>query len=727
MSLAHDEEWSRAATPAERELWLAAQLADDAAAFTTAHAFRFDGRLDEEALARAWDDLLVAAPHLSARFVPRGEELMLIGAAEAAPRLSVTAALSEAVASRAADRIRDVVFDVATGPMCRAELIRRSDAAEDTLVIAISHLVADGFAWSILLSGLREAYDARRSGDRSGVRSLRQPAATPVADGSTEWAVRNLASLPHPARRPRPVRQARPRAIVPLPTGIRMSELPSLAVAAAALAVDDGGRPRVVVDVPFLARSGPQLRMPSTAMNVVPIAVDARATDAGVLVAECAAALTEAGRHAAARTEQARRRRVAEGAPPPVADVAVNIIPFEHELVLDGRVGSAATLSSGPGDVSAIAVRATGDGWFQVEVDAEAPDSEAESRSLDLAGRFLDAVEALRGGRLPASTPREVPADPAPDVIDVIAERVRDRPSSPAFLGGEAGTVTYGRLWQEAEWVAARILEHDLAPEGRVGVCASRGARHAAGILGVLIAGAAFVPLPSDPEDAVSRRRIADAVGLDLVVADEAAAGADLAGIPRLVIGGGGPAVAVVDAPEPHPEQLAYVIATSGSTGAPKPVAITRGALSGWTRSILRDYLVLGPSDRVAQFAAVQFDASIEELFSALSSGSALVPRGPRALENIGEWLDECGEAGITVLDLPTGYWHELTRALAAGRAQIPASVRTVIIGGEAASPERVRQWRSFVDARVRLVNTYGPTEATVVATRHVLAGPAIV
>lgn len=184
--------------------------------------------------------------------------------------------------------------------------------------------------------------------------------------------------------------------------------------------------------------------------------------------------------------------------------------------------------------------------------------------------------------------------------------------------------------------------------------------------------------------------------------------------------------MAVADAFQPHPDRLAYVIATSGSTGAPKPVAITRGALSRWTRSILRDYLVLGPDDRVAQFAAVQFDASIEELFSALSSGSALVPRGQRALENIGEWLEECGEAGTTVLDLPTGYWHELTRAMAAGRARIPASVRTVIIGGEAASPERVRQWRSLVDPRVRLVNTYGPTEATVVATRHVLAGPVI-
>lgn len=224
MSPSRGEKWDRPATPAERELWLAAQLADDASAFTTAHAFRFDGRLDEEALALAWGDLLFAAPHLNARFASWRAELTIVDVSGSAPRPGVTVAPDEAAASKAANRLRDVVFDAETGPLCRAELIRRSDVAEDTLVIALSHLVADGFAWSILLSGLRGAYEARRSGNRSGVRPFLEPVAAPVAVESEEWAVRNLASLPHPVRRPRPVRQARPRAVVPLPVGIRMAE-----------------------------------------------------------------------------------------------------------------------------------------------------------------------------------------------------------------------------------------------------------------------------------------------------------------------------------------------------------------------------------------------------------------------------------------------------------------------------------------------------------------------
>ncbi|MFJ6722848.1 amino acid adenylation domain-containing protein, partial [Streptomyces sp. NPDC091259] len=80
--------------------------------------------------------------------------------------------------------------------------------------------------------------------------------------------------------------------------------------------------------------------------------------------------------------------------------------------------------------------------------------------------------------------------------------------------------------------------------------------------------------------------------------------------------------------------------------------------------------------------------------------------------------LAGCAAHGITVLDLPTAYWHELAHALAAGIAELPPTLRTVIIGGEAALPERVAQWCRAVDPdRVRLLNTYGPTEATVVAT----------
>jgi non-ribosomal peptide synthetase component F len=69
------------------------------------------------------------------------------------------------------------------------------------------------------------------------------------------------------------------------------------------------------------------------------------------------------------------------------------------------------------------------------------------------------------------------------------------------------------------------------------------------------------------------------------------------------------------------------------------------------------------------------------------------------------------------VLDLPTAYWHELVQAVHAGTAALPPTLRGVIIGGEAAMPERVAQWRAAVPSRVALWNTYGPTEATVVAT----------
>lgn len=85
--------------------------------------------------------------------------------------------------------------------------------------------------------------------------------------------------------------------------------------------------------------------------------------------------------------------------------------------------------------------------------------------------------------------------------------------------------------------------------------------------------------------------------------------------------------------------------------------------------------------------------------------------------------LAGCVRHGITVLDLPTAYWHELAYALATGVAELPPTLQTVIIGGEAALPERVARWRQAVGDRVRLLNTYGPTEATVVATVADLSG----
>src|SRR5436305_2066228 len=103
-------------------------------------------------------------------------------------------------------------------------------------------------------------------------------------------------------------------------------------------------------------------------------------------------------------------------------------------------------------------------------------------------------------------------------------------------------------------------------------------------------------------------------------------------------------------------------------------------------------------------------------------SGSSSRTRGrrsssPRNATEAQSPSGACGERGITVASLPTAYWHELTSAIHAEALTVPPSLRLVIIGGEAALAARLAEWRRSVGPSPRLLNTYGPTEATVVAT----------
>jgi len=129
-----------------------------------------------------------------------------------------------------------------------------------------------------------------------------------------------------------------------------------------------------------------------------------------------------------------------------------------------------------------------------------------------------------------------------------------------------------------------------------------------------------------------------------------------------------------------------------------------------------RDY-ELGPGDRVLQFASLSFDSSVEEIFSCLTSGARLVLRTDWMLKSAAVFLTRCGDWGITVLSLPTAYWHGLTAALEAENLRIPESLRVVIIGGERALADRLSLWQKHVPKNVRVINSYGPTETTVGAT----------
>jgi amino acid adenylation domain-containing protein len=164
------------------------------------------------------------------------------------------------------------------------------------------------------------------------------------------------------------------------------------------------------------------------------------------------------------------------------------------------------------------------------------------------------------------------------------------------------------------------------------------------------------------------------------------------------------------------PSNLAYVIYTSGSTGKPKGVEIEHRSIVNYA-TYTANLFDVRPVDRVLQFASLSFDAAAEEIFPTLARGGTLVLRSEDMIETVRTFLDKCREWRITVLDLPTSYWHELVAVASEERLELPESVRLMVVGGEQALPERFLQWRALSGYDVRFLNGYGPTESTVAAT----------
>ncbi|WP_433040553.1 condensation domain-containing protein [Dactylosporangium sp. CS-033363] len=162
-----------------------------------------------------------------------------------------------------------------------------------------------------------------------------------------------------------------------------------------------------------------------------------------------------------------------------------------------------------------------------------------------------------------------------------------------------------------------------------------------------------------------------------------------------------------------HVPSIAYAMYTSGSTGRPKAVAVPHHALAARVEW-MRERYKLTPADRVLQFASPSFDTFGEEVYPCLAAGATLViPTGNRA--ELPDFLATPQGQGITVLDLPTSYWHELCADPAA--VAWPKDLRLLILGGEQVRADALRRWFAHVGAGVEVLNTYGPTEATIIAT----------
>ncbi|MGW6706053.1 amino acid adenylation domain-containing protein [Streptomyces sp. NPDC054956] len=336
----------------------------------------------------------------------------------------------------------------------------------------------------------------------------------------------------------------------------------------------------------------------------------------------------------------------------------------------------------------------------------------------------------------------------ARSILHGFAGQVAVRPDAPA-LECAGRVLTYAELDRASDELAGR-----LGPvAGRaVGVRIDPSFTLVTALLAIWKAGAGYLPL--DPAHPAERQRLmlgeADAAlvltggeQLDLGVpvlsvgdpdagggrtgAEQTGAGQTGTGrtvtgqaiAARVESGSAGPVEAVL--PGTDPGGLAYVLYTSGSTGTPKGVAVEHAALAERVRWMAGpEGYRLRPGDRIVQFASLGFDTHAEEIWPALTAGACVVllPGGGRMLPDLLR-----GEAGrsVTVLDLPTAYWQELVSL--GDRAPWPPALRLVILGGSEARADTLARWRERHGDTVRVVNTYGPTEATVIVTAGELAG----
>ncbi|HEV3049874.1 MAG TPA: amino acid adenylation domain-containing protein, partial [Longimicrobium sp.] len=746
---------------AQKRLWMVSRMAADAA-YNMPMAFRLRGALDAAALERALGELVRRHEVLRATFTTVDGRPVQATAPAADFHLPVTRLAGlpreerEARVRSHADAEVRHAFDLARGPLFRAALLQLADD-EHVLLINLHHIAGDGWSMGVMFRELGALYEAFRRGQPSPLAELpvqyadfaawqREHLAGEALERPLAWWKAQMDGVPRvlelPADQPRPAVQSFRGAVHALHLGAsaagavralarREGATPFMVLLAAfqALLARYTGQHDFVVGSPIAGRTRAETEgMIGFFVNTLPLRADVTGDPTfRTLLGRAREATLGAYAHQELPFEKLVESLGVERdlSRPPLVQVMFSLQNAAGDLALPGLETAAepSGWASSKFDLS-LTLQETEDGFagcveyatdlFHAETVARlaahfATLVEAAADAPDTPVHALPLMDAEERARIVYGWNRTAADFSADTVVARVERRAAERPHAVAVADG-ARTLTYGELDGAANRLARHLAALGVGAETRVAVCLDRSPELAVALLAVLKAGGAYVPVdPAYPADRIAY--LLASSGARVLVSHGALAAALPAHAGATVwLDRDAAAIASRDASplrtSADPDRLAYVVYTSGSTGTPKGVEIPHRGLANLVDWHLAAFGV-GADDMTTLLAGVGFDASAWELWPALSAGATVQVVPPELRTDPAALPGWMAGRGITVSFLPT----PLAEAVLAAPWPAGTALRCLLTGGDALRA------RPAPGLPFRLVNNYGPSECSVVAT----------
>jgi len=752
---------------AQQRLWFLDQIDPGNPAYNVAWAAELRGELAVEPLRRTFGEVVRRHEALRTAF-PLGPE----GPVQAiAPPLALAitlpvvslAGLPEALRQAEARRLGAAEarhrFDLRTGPLLRRLLLRLA-AREHVLLVTVHHIVADGWSVGVLLAEVETLYRAFRQGDLA-------PAALPelpiqyadFAVWQRQWLAgerlaaqlaywrEQLAGAPLrlelPTDRPRPALQSHRGAALPVGFDPELAQdltafsrrsgatlFMTLLAAFGALLGRAAGQEQVLVGTPIANRTHREIEgLIGFFVNTLVLQVDlSGAPSFQALLGRVRTMALGAFTH-----QDLPFDRLVE-ALEPERDTSRSPL-FQAMLTLQNAAGGGLALPGleiRPVEIPAATSKfdltlglTVGEGRIAggVEYSTALFDRTTIERTVERLAILLR--EVVRAADRPLA---DLPLLSLPEsqqllldwndtralypdaTLHALVERqAAARPEAVAVVAADR-CLTYGELCRRAHRLARRLRALGVGPEVPVGLLLERSPELVVGLLGILQAGGAYVPLDPDyPE--LRLGLIVEDSGMPVVVTDSRLAGrVSGRGVETVLMD-----LDTADPGERRPESaisasatgLAYVLYTSGSTGTPKGVMIPHRGVVNYLAWCCEPY-GLGPGRRSLLHSSIGFDLTVTALWGPLVTGGEvhLLAEG----DSWGGMVAALERAPVQLLKLTPAHLEVLRRELPAAAAR---QVGVLVLGGEALSGDALEPWRTAAPA-TRVVNEYGPTEATV-------------